>query len=147
MRECGSKGRPIRNASEQRWKAWSDDRAADGNAGLDRGRSNRSAARIHGSERAGTNGSQRESVLGACIRFPWSSWRFDQDAVVGWRWAVPVCEAVGEGPVYLAKSGKRYSRSDASAIVDAVGRDRLASSDKDTHARGNRLTRLHTGTL
>ncbi len=51
-------------------------------------RSNGPAARIHGAERAGADGSERNSILRPCICIPWPSRRSDQNAVVGWRRAV-----------------------------------------------------------
>src|SRR5215467_13740987 len=135
MRECGSKERPIQNACERRWKDWSDDRGTDRNADLDCRRSNGSATRIHWAERTGADGSERKSVLRPCVCFSRPKWRSDQNVVVGWRRSVPVCEATGERPLYLAESGERHGSSDASTAVDAVGRHRLAPPDADTHTR------------
>ena len=54
------------------WNVCSHDRAAGGNAHLDRGGSYRSAARFHGTERDGADGSPGESVFRACVCVSWS---------------------------------------------------------------------------
>ena len=48
--------------------------------------------------------------------------RFDQAAVVRWRRAVFISEAVGARPLYLAAGYERDSSSDAGAVIDAFGR-------------------------
>lgn len=48
---------------------------------------------------------------------------------------LPICEAAGEGTFHLAESGKQYCRFDASTVIDAIGRHRLAAAAADTCAR------------
>jgi hypothetical protein len=48
--------------------------------------------------------------------------------VVGWRWAVPVCEEIRARKIHLAASNEWHRFSDGRAVVDVTGRDRLASA-------------------
>ena len=45
-----------------------------------------------------------------------------------------VCEAAGAWTLHLAASGKRYGIADASTVIDAAGRHRLASATANPHA-------------
>jgi hypothetical protein len=77
-RECGSKDRPIRTAFEQRWRGIAALIALPTGTYLDRSGSDGPAARIHRSERADTDGAERKSILGTCVRLPWAPRRFDR---------------------------------------------------------------------
>jgi len=64
------------------WNVCSDDRAAGGNAHLDRGGSYQSETRFHGTERDGADGSPEESVFRTCVCVPWTAGRSDQDVAI-----------------------------------------------------------------
>src|SRR6266481_5271033 len=75
------------------WNVCSDDRAAGGNAHLDRCRNHGSAARIYGTEWNGADHTSGESVFRTCVCVSWTAGRSNQDVVVGRRWAVSFREA------------------------------------------------------
>ena len=62
------------------WNVCSDDRAAGGNAHLDRCRSHGSAARIYGTEWNGADDTSGESVFRTCVCVSWTAGRSNQDA-------------------------------------------------------------------
>src|SRR4029077_15828538 len=74
-----------------------------------------------GPERAGHG-----PVLGSRFLLSWTPRRPDQAVVGGWRWAGPVRQAAGAGALCVAARRRGRRGADADAIVDAVGRDRLA---------------------
>src|SRR5882724_11515786 len=67
------------------WSVCNDDRATIEHANLDCGRSDRSAARVHGAERTGTEQDGAESIIRPCFCVPRTAWRFDQSDMVRWR--------------------------------------------------------------
>src|SRR5215475_7971172 len=77
MRVYESKGWRIRIAFERRWKDWHDDRAANGNANLDRSGYHRPTPWIHWIECHHTNGTGTESVFWTRVRFPRTPRGFD----------------------------------------------------------------------
>jgi hypothetical protein len=52
---------------------------------------------------------------------------------------VPVCQAIGAGPIHLAAGYGRNCVSDASAAFDAARRYRLAQAGEDLDARDRSL--------
>src|SRR6266436_1308289 len=123
------------------WNVCSDDRAAGGNAHLDRGGSYRSAARFHGTERDGADGSPGESVFRTCVCVSWTAGRSDQDVVVGRRWAVSFREAARTWTLHLAASDKWNSVAYTSPVIDVAGRDRLAATGTHANAAAGGVSR------
>jgi hypothetical protein len=70
----------------------------------------------------------RKSVFRSRVCVSREARRSDQASVVGWRRAVLVCEAAGAWAIYLAAGHQRHGFVDASAIIDAAGRHRLAAA-------------------
>jgi hypothetical protein len=54
------------------------------------------------------------------VRFSGSSRRLDQAAVVGWRWAVFVCQAAGARTIRLAASGEWHGLTHTRAAIDVA---------------------------
>src|SRR5579862_4389771 len=59
--------------------------------------------------------------------------------MVGRRRAMFVCEATGKRAIHLAEGGERKGIVDTSAVVDAIGRHRLAQTTTHADARTGRL--------
>src|ERR1700676_4066271 len=102
------------------WNVCSDDRAASGNAHLDRCRSHGSAARIYGTEWNGADDTSGESVFRTCVCVSWTAGRSDQDVVVGRRWAVSLREAARAWALHLAASDQRNSVAYTSTVIDVA---------------------------
>ena len=69
-----------------------------------------------------------ESVLGSRVRVSRPARRSDQSSVVRRRWVVFVRQAAGARTFRVAASGERHGVADASAVIDAAGRHRLAAA-------------------
>ncbi len=79
----------------------------------------------------GRERSEARSILWASVCVPWPPGRSDQDRVVGRPGVVHVLEALGEGPLGVAIGCGWQSDDQRGAIVDALGRNRLAQSKAD----------------
>ena len=55
---------------------------------------------------------------------------------------MPVCEAAGEGALRVAEGRKRDRGFDTSAVVDVIGRHRLAAAAADVYAGIIRLEQV-----
>jgi len=101
---------------------------------MGRRRRDRSAAWFRRPECASADGAQGAAVLRTRLRFSWTAWRHREAVVVRWRWALSVCQASGARPIHLATSDRRHRLSESCAVVDALGRHRLAPSAEDLGA-------------
>src|SRR5208283_3231834 len=110
------------------WSACADDRLASEHSDLDCSGRDRLAAGLHRAERVGTNEAGAESVLRARVCVSWAARRFDQSALVRWRWFLFVREAAGTRALRVATSHEWHGFSDAGAVIDAAGRHRLATT-------------------
>ena len=103
-------------------------------AGLDCSGRDRLAARVHRAERAGGEQAGAEAVLGARVCVSRAARRSDQGSVVRRRRVVFVREATGARTLRVAASHERHGFADASAVIDAAGRHRLAAAGADVGA-------------
>ena len=111
------------------WSICCDDRTASGNTDLDCRGCDGDAAGFSGAERDGIDGAGAESVFGSRVCVSREARRPDQSTLVERRRAVFVGEAAGARALRVAAGNERDSFAQASAAVDAVGRDRLAAAD------------------
>ena len=58
-------------------------------------------------------------------------WRFDQVALVRWRWPLSFSEEIRARTLHLAAGDEWNGVIDACAVIDAFGRHRLASAAED----------------
>ena len=59
---------------------------------------------------------------GHVFRLPRQAWRFDQAAVVRWRWSVSFSEEIRARTLHLATGNERHGVIDTCAVIDASGR-------------------------
>ena len=70
----------------------------------------------------GTNQVGTESIIRTRVCVPWPAWRFDQSAMVRWRWAMSIFETTGAWAFRVATSQQRERGLDAGTVVDVAGR-------------------------
>src|SRR5258707_12803789 len=105
------------------WSVCSDDRAASQHADLDCCRGDRSAARVHGAERTGTDHVGAESVIWSCFCVPRATRGFDQGDMVRWRRAMSIFETAERGRLVWpqATSGSvALTRAQLSMLLEGI---------------------------
>jgi IS66 Orf2 like protein len=76
-----------------------------------------------------------------------ASRRSGQTVVMGWRWAVSVCQASGARAIRLATGCGGCGGAEPGAIVDVAGGDRLANAAANLAARAGRLMQAAAASL
>ena len=94
-----------------------------------------SAARVHGVERDGADGTRGKSIFWSGVHLSREARRSDQSVVVGWRRAVFVREEIGERKIHLAAGDEWNGVADAGTAVDVARRDRLAPAGAHAELR------------
>src|ERR1700723_270096 len=136
---CGSPALWMRQRCAWFWSAFSDDRSSGEHAHLDRGWDHRHATGVHRAERPGSDGARTGAAVRPCLRLSRTARRHGEAAVGRPRWTLPVPEAAGTRPLYLASGRQRIGLADTGAALDAARRHRLETTGTNSRAGLERL--------